>query len=198
MLIVAQSEADVNAYLQQYLYKPLEDAFPLSGFSSHRIKQKTAVFDMKGEPDFAATAIDLAGQERLLFAAETTTVMSFPVPYGTTTAEAWQDLERRSSITKAVGQAFGYLLSNDLIYGLLTSGERFVFIQRKGRSIQVADVYRTSREPTPMAAIIYLMQRWVVPMCPLRSQSRCLPEQPICMLQVASNRISATKGDLSN
>ena len=89
--------------------------------------------------------------------------MTSSVPDGSTTAEAWQDPTLRKSISDGVTQLFGYMMANDMRYSLLTTGELFVFVQREGRSLRVADVHRTSRKPTPMAGIYYLMQ-WVMPM----------------------------------
>ncbi|KAK9866711.1 hypothetical protein WJX84_010026 [Apatococcus fuscideae] len=120
-----QDEASVNAYLCQYLYEPLENAFPLPGFTTCHQRD-------------------------------------------TWGAEAWQDPTLRKSISDGVTQLFGYMMANDMRYSLLTTGELFVFVQREGRSLRVADVHRTSRKPTPMAGIYYLMQ-WVMPMaaeCP--------------------------------
>ena len=56
-------------------------------------------------------------------------------------------------------QVFGYMVQNGLRYSLLTTAETFVFMQREGRSLQVADVLRASDKPTPMAGIYYLLQR---------------------------------------
>ena len=54
--------------------------------------------------------------------------------------------------------------NNDVRHGLLTSGEVFVFMRREGNSLELADVRRTSTTPTPMAALYYLMHRWVARM----------------------------------
>lgn len=85
--------------------------------------------------------------------------MAFAPPAGTTTAEAWQDVKPRSSVDDGLEQVYGYMLQNDLTYSMWTSGELFVFIQRDGRSLQVADVPRTGIQHTPMQGIYYLMQR---------------------------------------
>lgn len=176
-LVVVQSEVGVNFYVQQYLYQPLENAPPLPGFVKHAIVEHHAVTGMIGQPDYAAIAYKRDGQPQLLFAAESKTRYTLPIPPGTTTAEFWQDSATRGSIVDAVEQVFGYMLYNDLSYSLLTSGEAFVFMRRTGRSLQLADVRRTSNMPTPMAAIYYLMQRWAVPMysaCMIDGVSVCL------------------------
>ncbi len=177
-----QSEASVNSYVLTYLYEPLENAFPLPGFTSHFIKAEAEVSGMVGgQPDFVATAFNSGGQERLLFVAESKTKESFSVPDGTTTAAAWQDPALRAGIVDAVDQVFGYMKNNDLRYSLLTTGETFVFMQRHGNSLSVADVQRTSSRPTPMQGIFLLMQRWVMPMYALRRQCCFLPKQHICV-----------------
>ncbi len=157
--IAVQSEADVDAYVYQHLYQPLENAFPLPGFTHHEIQSHTQVQDMMGQPDFVATGLDITGCQRLLFAAESKTAMSFLVPGGMTTAQAWQDPGLRKGIAKGMGQVLGYMKHNDLTYSLLTTGDRFIFMQREGSSLQIADVLQASKQPTPMAAIYYLMQR---------------------------------------
>ena len=72
---------------------------------------------------------------------------------------AWRDPHLHKSIVDGVQQVFGYMVKNDLRYSLLTTGEQWVFMQRDGHSLQVADVQRTSKEPSPMAGIYYLMKR---------------------------------------
>ena len=81
----------------------------------------------------------------------------FLVPDGSTTAEAWQGPTSQKLIVGGMEQLFGYMKHNNLLYGLLTTGELFVFMQRQGNSLKVADVRRTSNQSTPMAAIYYLM-----------------------------------------
>lgn len=176
-LMRVQNEGDVNAYLSQYLYWPLENAFPLPGFKRHVIRRSSGVLDMVGEPNYVATALNSAGQQHLLFVAESKTKMTFAPPAGSTTAEAWQDAKLRSSVDDGLEQVFGYMLHNDLTYSMLTSGELFVFIQRDGRSLQVADVPRTSNQPTPMQGIYYLMQR----QAPISTciWGNILPQQPM-------------------
>ncbi|KAK9848927.1 hypothetical protein WJX84_005389 [Apatococcus fuscideae] len=141
MLTVAQNEADVNRYVEQYLYQPLEGASPLPGFMEHSFKMQCEKSDIFGQPDFVATAFNSAGQQQLLLAAESKTKMSFSVPDGSSTADAWQDPLLRKSI-RGVEQVFGYMLQNGLHYSLLTTGELFVFMQRQGKSLQIADVHR--------------------------------------------------------
>ncbi|KAK9822550.1 hypothetical protein WJX74_003839 [Apatococcus lobatus] len=158
MLTVAQNEADVNRYVEQYLYQPLEGASPLPGFMEHSFKMQCEKSDIFGQPDFVATAFNSAGQQQLLLAAESKTKMSFSVPDGSSTADAWQDPLLRKSI-RGVEQVFGYMLQNGLHYSLLTTGELFVFMQRQGKSLQIADVHRTSTKTTPMAGIYHLMLR---------------------------------------
>ncbi len=156
---VAQSLAHLDLYVWRYLYQPLENAFPLPGFTRHKIKPQYTVSDLLGQPNFIATAFNSAGQEQLLFVAETTTKYTFSVPCGSTTAEAWQDPDLQSCIVDGVKQVYGYMLHNRLRYSMLTTGESFVFMQRIGTTLQLADVPCTSTNPTPMAGIHYLMQR---------------------------------------
>lgn len=185
-LITAQDEASINAYLWQYLYEPLQDVFPLLGLTGHAIKGIHEVTGLIGQPDFVAIAIDSAGQSQLLFAAATKTKMAFSIPQGSTTARAWQESKLQEPARAALQQLFGYMTANHLRYSLLTTGEVFVFLQREGRSLQVADVHRTSTEPTPMAGLYYLMQRWVVSVYVDCIQSPDLPWQPLCMRSLAS------------
>ncbi len=122
VLIAVQSEADVNMYVQ-HLYRPLENAFPLPGFTHHKIRRHTQVQDLIGQPDFVATGLDVTGCQRLLFAAESITEMSFLVPGGMSTAQAWQDPDLRKGIATGMGQVLGYMKNNNLTYSLLTTGE---------------------------------------------------------------------------
>ncbi len=178
-----QSEADVDAYVRTYLYQRLRNAFPLPGFTSHSIKAQAGVFGMVGgQPDFVATAWNSAGQERVLFVAESKTKESFSVPDGTTTTAAWQHPDLRAGIVDAVDQVFGYMKNDGLRYSLLTTGEMFVFMQRDGNTLMVADVQRTSSRPTPMQGILHLMQRWVMPTYALPSQCRSTKAAHACDL----------------
>ncbi len=164
MWIVAQEEYLVDNYVDQYLYQPLKNPFPLPGFTRHEItrheiESHLPVRNLLGEPDFVATALNLAGQQQLLFVAASKTRMTFFVPSGSTTAEAWQDPDLRSCVSDAVQQVYGYMLHNRLRYSMLTNGESFVFMQRIGTSLWLADVPCTSTNPTPMAGIHHLMQK---------------------------------------
>lgn len=160
-LLVVQSEGDINVYLELYLYRPLENVPRLPGFAKHAFVRHHGVPDMLGQPDWAAVGYRPGSQPQLLFVAESKTCQTLPIPPETTTAAVWQDTTSRGSIADAVDHVFGYMLVNDLRYSLLTSGEVFVFMQRNGRSLQVADIHRSRDMLTPMAAVYYLMHRQV-------------------------------------
>lgn len=113
---------------------------------------------MQGQPDFAALGYKRSVCPRLLFIAESKTRYTLPIPPGITTTELWHDPSRDAAFEQSVQQAYGYMVNNKLKYGMLTSGEVFVFMRRNRQRLELTDVHRTGTSPTPMAAIYYLMQ----------------------------------------
>ncbi|KAK9822512.1 hypothetical protein WJX74_000027 [Apatococcus lobatus] len=174
-----QDEADVSAYADQYLYQPLGKKFPLPGFTEPGIQKPSQVSDMFGQPDFVATAFNSASQQKLLFVAVSKTHRSFVIPYGSSTADAYQDpnlqqniggvdqvgdcaaskrsladLQHETAVYKHLRAEQGVSVPRLVARGyMIDSSLYFVATEPMGPSLELAPIAERNLEPAAMHAL---------------------------------------------
>ncbi|KAK9800857.1 hypothetical protein WJX73_000580 [Symbiochloris irregularis] len=154
------SEGGVNTYLRAYLYDIISTLPSPPGIFRHFIVEHYACGGLLGDTDYVAVSHDADNVvDQLLLALESTTRATFPVPTGKTVAEMWLEPTAWAGIQLPMEQIYGYMSLNGLRYGLITSGELFVLLERNGSCLKVAELRNDNNDPSPTAAIYWLLHR---------------------------------------